>query len=68
MTQRELKEAALIANQAIVQHGLVILTWGNASVVDRNSGLVGSSPTTGAIGFLVRRITLSHAVYSFGSF
>ena len=28
----------------------------------------GSSPTTGAIGFLVRRITLSHAVYSFGSF
>jgi len=45
MTQRELREAALAANLAIVQHGLVVLTWGNASVVDRTSGLVAIKPS-----------------------
>lgn len=45
MTQRELREAALAANLAIVQHGLVVLTWGNASVVDRKSGLVAIKPS-----------------------
>jgi L-ribulose-5-phosphate 4-epimerase len=45
MTKRELKEAALMANLAIVQHGLVVLTWGNASVIDRKAGLVAIKPS-----------------------
>jgi len=45
MTQRELREAALTANLAIVQHGLVVLTWGNASVVDRKAGLIAIKPS-----------------------
>ena len=31
----ELKERVCEANLALVRHGLVVLTWGNASAIDR---------------------------------
>jgi len=40
-----LREQAYRANRAIVDHGLVVLTWGNASVVDREAGLVAIKPS-----------------------
>jgi L-ribulose-5-phosphate 4-epimerase len=42
---RELREAALVANGAIVRHGLVALTWGNASAIDRKAGVVAIKPS-----------------------
>ena len=36
----ELKERVCAANLALVRYGLVVLTWGNASAIDRNKGLV----------------------------
>ena len=36
----ELKEKVCEANIALVRHGLVTLTWGNASAIDREKGLV----------------------------
>ncbi len=45
MKHRELREVALLANRAIVQHGLVVLTWGNASVLDRKAGVVAIKPS-----------------------
>lgn len=36
----ELRERVLAANLALVEHGLVRLTWGNVSGIDRESGLV----------------------------
>jgi L-ribulose-5-phosphate 4-epimerase len=33
-------EAALAANRALPAHGLVTLTWGNASAIDRDRGLM----------------------------
>ena len=36
----ELIEQVLAANRALPEHGLVTLTWGNASGIDRNAGLV----------------------------
>lgn len=41
----ELKERVCAANIALVRHGLVTLTWGNASAVDRESGLVAIKPS-----------------------
>jgi L-ribulose-5-phosphate 4-epimerase len=40
-----LREHALQANLALPKHGLVTLTWGNASVIDRDSGLVAIKPS-----------------------
>ena len=31
----ELKEKVFKQNLALVQHGLVVLTWGNVSAIDR---------------------------------
>ena len=45
MKHRDLREAVLQANQAIVRHGLVVLTWGNASAVDRKAGVVAIKPS-----------------------
>jgi L-ribulose-5-phosphate 4-epimerase len=45
MKHAELRAAALAANRAIVRHGLVVLTWGNASVVDREAGVVAIKPS-----------------------
>ena len=41
----ELKERVCAANIALMRHGLVTLTWGNASAVDRESGLVVIKPS-----------------------
>ncbi len=41
----ELKEKVLRANLDLVRHGLVIFTWGNASAIDRATGLVVIKPS-----------------------
>ena len=41
----ELKEAVLEANLELVRQGLVLLTWGNASAVDRDQMLVVIKPS-----------------------
>lgn len=46
----ELKEKVLLANLDLVKHGLVIFTWGNASAIDRPSGLVVIKPSGVAYG------------------
>jgi L-ribulose-5-phosphate 4-epimerase len=40
-----LKEQVYQANLALVQQGLVVCTWGNASAVDRDRGLVVIKPS-----------------------
>ncbi len=45
MDVETLRELAYQANRAIVEHGLVVLTWGNASVVDRDAGVVAIKPS-----------------------
>jgi L-ribulose-5-phosphate 4-epimerase len=42
---RELRDAVLDANLALPAHGLVTLTWGNASQVDRERGVIGIKPS-----------------------
>lgn len=41
----DLKQAVLEANLSLVENGLVVLTWGNASGIDRASGLVAIKPS-----------------------
>ena len=41
----DLKKKVLDANLALVKHGLVILTWGNVSAIDREKGLVVIKPS-----------------------
>ena len=41
----DLKEKVCKANLELVRHGLVIFTWGNASAIDRESGLVVIKPS-----------------------
>ena len=41
----KLKKAVCEANLALVRHGLVILTWGNASAIDRAHGWVVIKPS-----------------------
>jgi L-ribulose-5-phosphate 4-epimerase len=41
----ELKQAVYAANIALVQAGLVVLTWGNASGVDRERGVIAIKPS-----------------------
>ena len=41
----ELKEKVFRANMDLVRHGLVIFTWGNASAIDRERGLVVIKPS-----------------------
>lgn len=41
----ELKEKVYKANMALVEHGLVIFTWGNVSGIDREKGLVVIKPS-----------------------
>ena len=40
-----LREQALEANLALPKHGLVTLTWGNASAIDRDAALVAIKPS-----------------------
>lgn len=49
---RELKEEVLQANRLLVTEGLVRLTWGNVSGIDRDSGLVAIKPSGVAYGEL----------------
>lgn len=42
---KELKHTVLEANLALVEHGLVIITWGNASGIDRERGIVAIKPS-----------------------
>ena len=42
---QSLKEEVLKANLDLVKHGLVILTWGNVSAIDRSLGLVVIKPS-----------------------
>ena len=41
----ELKNRVFVQNLALVKHGLVVLTWGNVSAIDRESGLVVIKPS-----------------------
>ena len=41
----ELRREVCQANLALVSHGLVVLTWGNASAIDREKGLVVIKPS-----------------------
>lgn len=41
----ELKKRVCAANLALVRHGLVVLTWGNASAINRERGLVVIKPS-----------------------
>jgi len=41
----QLKEEVFKANLELVNHGLVIFTWGNVSAIDRQSGLVVIKPS-----------------------
>ncbi len=41
----ELKQKVFAANMALVDHGLVIFTWGNVSGIDRKSGMVVIKPS-----------------------
>ncbi len=45
MSLASLKEAVFEANLALVDHGLVIFTWGNVSAIDRQQGLVAIKPS-----------------------
>lgn len=42
---RELKEQVCQANLDLVQNGLVLLTWGNVSQIDRQAGIVAIKPS-----------------------
>ncbi|MFW5753669.1 MAG: L-ribulose-5-phosphate 4-epimerase [Marinilabiliaceae bacterium] len=42
---KELKKEVYEANMALVRHGLVTLTWGNASAIDRDQGLFVIKPS-----------------------
>jgi len=41
----KLKEEVFRANLDLVKHGLVIMTWGNVSGIDRESGLMVIKPS-----------------------
>lgn len=41
----ELKDEVYRANKALVEHGLVVLTWGNVSGIDRDAGLFVIKPS-----------------------
>ena len=43
--QKALRERVLRANLALKESGLVVLTWGNVSEIDRESGLVAIKPS-----------------------
>lgn len=45
MNAAALREQVLQANLALPEHGLVTLTWGNASAIDRDAGLVAIKPS-----------------------
>lgn len=54
----ELKQQVVDANKALVSSGLVTLTWGNVSGIDRASGLVAIKPS----GVDYAELTVDHLV------
>ena len=48
----ELKEKVCKANLELVRHGLVVFTWGNASAIDRESGIVVIKPSGVSYDFM----------------
>lgn len=42
---RELRERAYEANMALSRHGLILFTWGNASAIDQDAGLMAIKPS-----------------------
>jgi len=54
----ELKQQVVDVNKALVSSGLVTLTWGNASAIDRESGLVAIKPS----GVAYEELTVNHLV------
>jgi L-ribulose-5-phosphate 4-epimerase len=45
MAYKELKERVWRANMGLVEAGLIVLTWGNASGIDRKAGVVAIKPS-----------------------
>ena len=45
MMLKELREKVYEANMDLPKHGLVVFTWGNASELDRESGLFVIKPS-----------------------
>ena len=45
MKYAELRRAVYTANMALKEEGLVVLTWGNASQIDRDAGVFGIKPS-----------------------
>ncbi|MCC8094921.1 MAG: L-ribulose-5-phosphate 4-epimerase [Tannerellaceae bacterium] len=45
MTIKELKEKVFRANLALVDHGLVLFTWGNVSAIDREQDIIAIKPS-----------------------
>jgi L-ribulose-5-phosphate 4-epimerase len=45
MTDAKLRRRVLDANKKLVEYGLVIFTWGNASAIDRKKGIVAIKPS-----------------------
>lgn len=45
MNIKELKEKVCEANLKLVEYGLVTLTWGNVSAIDRSEGLIAIKPS-----------------------
>ena len=54
----DLRQEALDANLALPAHGLVTLTWGNASAIDRDLGLIAIKPS----GVSYERLTVDDIV------
>ena len=52
MSYDQLKEKVCKANKALVEAGLVVLTWGNAGAVDRELGVMAIKPSGVAYGVL----------------
>lgn len=42
---QELKERVFKQNQRLIEEGLVVLTWGNVSEIDREKGVVAIKPS-----------------------
>src|SRR5437763_2689366 len=51
----ELRERVVAANRALVDAGLVVLTFGNASAVDRDAGVIAIKPSGAAPAALLPR-------------
>lgn len=41
----EIRDRVLRANLALAEHGLITLTWGNVSEIDRNEGIIAIKPS-----------------------